>query len=127
MGEGVTRLENHQKGGSSTHRWVTQAAAHEDGQLWGDRKRRGPGDRVGDDQVGLGGVQRAGACDGSRAHLLGQEHGPLRELVGVRTGLLPHGDLLGQQVFALDAAGQEPEVLFLGFVFEVLFGCGAEP
>lgn len=115
------QTEKQHKGCSSPHRWVTQATAHEDGQFWGDRKRRGPGNRVGDDQVGFGGVQRAGACDGSRAHLLSQEHGPLGELVGVRTGLLPHWDLLGQKVFALDEAGEDQRCeVRLVFMFVLL-------
>lgn len=102
--EGISR-QPVDAGCSSTHRWVSQATAHEDSQLWGDRKGRGPGNRVGDDQVGFGGMQRAGARDGSGAHLLSQQHGPLRELVGVGTGLLPHRDLLGQKVFALEKGG----------------------
>lgn len=84
-----------------THRWVSQAAAHEDGQLRGHGEGLGPWDGVGDDQVGLGGMQGAGAPQGGRAHLLGQQHGPLWQLVGVGAGLLPHRDLLGEEVFAL--------------------------
>lgn len=81
---------------------MSQAAAHEDGQLRRHGEGLGPGDGVGDDQVGLGGVQGAGAPQGGRAHLLGQQHGPLWQLVGVGAGLLPHRDLLGEEVFALE-------------------------
>lgn len=87
---------------AETHRWVSQAAAHEDGQLRRHGEGLGPGDGVGDDQVGLGGVQGAGAPQGGRAHLLGQQHGPLGQLVGIGAGLLPHRDLLGEEVFALE-------------------------
>lgn len=36
------------------------------------------------------------------AHLLGQEDGAVGQLVGLSTGLLPHGNLLGQQLLALE-------------------------
>lgn len=42
----------------------------------------------------------------TRAHLLTQEHGTLWELVGVGAGLLPHWDLLGEQVLALEREGE---------------------
>lgn len=84
---------------SVTHSWV----AHEGSQLRGHRQGLSARDRVRDDQVALRGMQRAGE-KGVRAghHLLDQQHGPLRELVRIRAGLLPHRDLLGEQILALD-------------------------
>lgn len=41
------------------------------------------------------------------AHLLGQEDGAVGQLVGLSTGLLPHGNLLGQELLALGEKGGE--------------------
>lgn len=80
---------------------MSKATTHKDSQLWGHRKWLCPRNGVWNDQIGFGGMQRTCTPKGSRAHLLGQEHGPLRQLVWVWAGLLPHWDLLGQKVFTL--------------------------
>lgn len=80
---------------------MSKATTHKDSQLWGHRKWLCTRNGVWNDQIGFGGMQRTCTPKGSRAHLLGQEHGPLRQLVWVWTGLLPHWDLLGQKVFTL--------------------------
>ena len=48
-------------------------------------------------------------------HLVGQEHGTVRELSGVSTGLLPHGNLLSQHVFTLEREGGR-EVYFTNYL-----------
>lgn len=69
------------------------AAGPEGCQLRRQRQRFGTGDGLRDHHAGVVG---AGGHDGGRAaHLLGEKHGPIRQLAGLSAGLLPHGHLLG--------------------------------
>lgn len=72
-------------------------------QLRGDRERFGTRDGVRDDEVGLGCGQRAGhnGAIAAGSHLLHQLYGALRDLVGIRAGLLPQRQLLRQHLLPL--------------------------
>lgn len=81
---------------SRTNPLVAQATSHEGSKFRWHRQGLCSRDGIWDDQVALGGVHRAGEeSAGTRRHLLGDQHGPLRQLVRVWTGLLPYWDLLG--------------------------------
>lgn len=63
----------------------------------------GPGDGLGEGHAWV--VDPGGHDARCTAHLLGEEDCAVRQLVGLSAGLLPHGNLLGQELLPLEERG----------------------